>query len=144
MWSKLKFFWISLAICPEHVYRIVAGNRSSRNVVQKCQLPGAPLFFSKQARILHCNRNLSRCRNQDIKIPLFEDELPVGIHRDHDSAGSVLHQDRCGDQALGGTLRDMRDSQTLARRLQVGADEQRFAGADYVLGESIANLSRAL
>ncbi len=45
---------------------------------------------------------------------------------------------------FGGTLRNVRDAQILARVFQIGADEQRFAVADHVLGEGIPQFAGAL
>ena len=128
----------------QHLHRIVAGNRGPRNVVEECELPRAPLLFREQARIFDGHRNLSGGGHQHFQIALLEDEFPVGIHRDHDSGGPVAQENRRGDQTLRRTLRNMRNAQPRARRFQIGADQQRLAGADHVFSERVAQFARAL
>ncbi len=128
----------------QHVNRIVAGNGGARNVVEEGELPRTALLFGEQARIFHRDRNLSGGGHQHVEIALLENEFAVGIHRDHDSGGLVAHENGSSNQAFGRTLRNVADSQTLARALQIRANQQRFAGADHVFGEGIAQFARAL
>ena len=128
----------------QHVDGVVAGDCSARNVVEEGQLPRTPLLLGKQARIFHGDRDLSGGGYQHVEIALFEDEFPVGMHRDHDSRRLVAQENRRSDQALGGTVRNMADAEILPRFLQIGADEQRLAVADHILGERVPQFTSAL
>ena len=91
----------------QHVHRIVAGDGGARNVIQEGKLARAPLLIGKQPRILYRDRDLSRRRSQHIQVALFENEFPVGIHRDHHARRLVAQENRRRNQALRRPLRNV-------------------------------------
>ena len=126
------------------MHGIVAGNSGAGDVIEKGQLAGAALLLGKQAGVLHRDGNLPGRGCQYVKVALLEDEFPLGMHCDHDSGNFLAHENRDGDEAFRGAPRNVVDSQILPRGLQIGADEQRFAGTNHVFAESISRFPGAL
>jgi len=128
----------------QHVDGILAGNRRARHVVKKRQLPGTPLLFGEQPGIFHSHRNLAGCRHEHVKIALLENVFSFPVHRDHHARRLVPEKDGHCDQASRRMLRNVRDPETRAHPLQIGADDQRLPAVNHIFGERVFQFARPL
>src|ERR1700722_5685201 len=121
----------------QHMNWIVTRNCCARDVVEERQLPGAPLLFGEQARILYRNRYLSSGSHQHVQVALFEDIFAFRIHRDHDPCRLAPQHDRRGAQTLGRMLWPVPDAQSRPRLLQVRTYQQGLSSANHIFGKRV-------
>ena len=128
----------------QHLLGIFTRNRGLRNIVEEGQLARTPLLFGEEAGIFHRDGNLPRRGLHHFQIALFEDILAFRVHRRHHSGRPASQQDGRAAKTLGGPRRHKGDAQPLPRFFQIGADQQRLAAANDVLGQAIGQFARAL
>ena len=61
----------------QHLHRVVAGDGSTGNVIEKRELAGTPLLVGKQPRILNCHRDLTRRRDQALPDRAVQTRAPA-------------------------------------------------------------------
>ena len=107
-------------------------------------MPGPPLLFGKETRVLDRNGYLpGRCLH-DFQVALLENVLAVHAHGRHHAGRLTSEQDRRRAEAFCRPWRHQCYPQTLAGFFQVRADQQRLPCADNVLGQAVCDFPRTL
>ena len=96
----------------QHVDRVIAGNGGARNVVEECELAGAPLFLRR--RDGHSRRRQRSLTggsgNQNVQVTLFVHEFAFRVHGNHDACGFITQEDGCCAKAFGRIFRSISDA----------------------------------
>ena len=126
----------------QHVNRVVARDCGAGNIVEKRQLPRAPLFFREGAH------------SPPQPIPAGSGHQHVQVALLKTNSRSVLmatitppacpQQDGRGAKTLGGMLGAESNTQAGPRLLQVGAYQQWLSGPNHVFGEGVLQFASSL
>ena len=128
----------------QHPLGILAGNGGLGNVVQEGEIPRPALLFLEQTGILDGDGDLAGGGLQQFQVALLVHELAVKIHHRQHADGMVVDENRRRAITLGRDVGHESKPEAGADLLHVGADQQRLAAANHVLGHGVRGLARAL